>query len=103
MRAVSCATGSIKTNISLFNKVKAEPISANGKPFGQALGHSTGDPPSFCYPYMWSNGAMEVDKDGKTILFGAMVGHPGNHLGHLPASTRQTGDFFLVFPISFHR
>ncbi len=38
-----------------------------GKPFGQALGHSTGDPPGFCYPYMWSNGAMEREKDLKTV------------------------------------
>ena len=44
-------------------------LKATGKPFGQALGHSTGDPGSFCYPYMWSSGAMEVDKDGKTVLF----------------------------------
>jgi multiple sugar transport system substrate-binding protein len=44
-------------------------LKARGKPFGQALGHSTGDPPSFCYPYMWCNGAMEVAKDGKTVLF----------------------------------
>jgi multiple sugar transport system substrate-binding protein len=40
-----------------------------GKPIGQALGHSTGDPPSFAYPYMWSYGAMEVEKDGKTVAF----------------------------------
>ncbi|HYB19608.1 MAG TPA: substrate-binding domain-containing protein [Thermodesulfobacteriota bacterium] len=44
-------------------------LKAQGKPFGQALGHSTGDPPGYCYPYMWSSGAMEVDKDGKTVLF----------------------------------
>jgi multiple sugar transport system substrate-binding protein len=44
-------------------------LKAKGKPLGQALGHSTGDPPSFCYPYMWSYGAMEVEKDGKTIAF----------------------------------
>jgi multiple sugar transport system substrate-binding protein len=47
----------------------AKQLKAKGKPFGQALGHSTGDPPAFCYPYMWSNGAMEVDKDGKTVIF----------------------------------
>ena len=40
-----------------------------GHPFGQALGHSTGDPPNFCYAYMWAHGAMEVDKDGKTVRF----------------------------------
>lgn len=38
-----------------------------GKPLGQALGHSTGDPPSFAYPYMWSYGAMEVEEDGTTV------------------------------------
>jgi multiple sugar transport system substrate-binding protein len=39
------------------------------KPIGCALGHSTGDPPSFAYPFMWSYGAMEVEKDGKTVSF----------------------------------
>ncbi len=47
----------------------AKKLKAKGKPFGQALGHSTGDPPGFCYPYMWSYGAMEVDKEGKSIQF----------------------------------
>lgn len=37
------------------------------KAFGQALGHSTGDPPGFAYPYMWSNGAYEREKDLKTV------------------------------------
>jgi multiple sugar transport system substrate-binding protein len=40
-----------------------------GKPLGQALGHSTGDPPSFAYPYMWAYGAMEVEEDGTTVAF----------------------------------
>ncbi len=40
-----------------------------GKPIGQALGHSTGDPPGFAYAYMWSYGAMEVEEDGKTVAF----------------------------------
>src|SRR5829696_5594316 len=40
-----------------------------GKPLGQALGHSTGDPPQFAYSYMWGYGAMEVEEDGKTIAF----------------------------------
>ncbi len=44
-------------------------LKAMGKPIGQALGHSTGDPQDFVYPYMWSNGAMEVESDGKTIAF----------------------------------
>ena len=49
----------------------AKKLKAKGKPFGQALGHSTGDPPGFCYPYMWSHGAMELAKDGKSIAFNA--------------------------------
>lgn len=40
-----------------------------GKPIGQALGHSTGDPPGFAYAYMWAYGAMEVEADGKTVAF----------------------------------
>jgi len=40
-----------------------------GKPLGQALGHSLGDPPSFTYPYMWAHGAMEVEDDGATVAF----------------------------------
>jgi multiple sugar transport system substrate-binding protein len=47
----------------------AKKCKAKGMPFGQALGHSTGDPPGYVYPYMWANGAMEVDKDGKSIQF----------------------------------
>lgn len=49
--------------------VVGKKLKAMGKPMGQALGHSLGDPPDFAYPYMWSNGAMEVESDGKTIAF----------------------------------
>lgn len=44
-------------------------LKAAGHPLGQAFGHSTGDPPSFAYPYMWAYGAMEVKEDGKTVAF----------------------------------
>ena len=44
-------------------------LKAMGKPLGQALGHSTGDPPGFAYAYMWAYGAMEVEEDGKTVAF----------------------------------
>jgi len=47
----------------------AKKLKAKGKPFGLALGHSTGDPPSFCYSYMWAHGAMEISKDGKSVQF----------------------------------
>jgi multiple sugar transport system substrate-binding protein len=44
-------------------------LKANGHPIGLALGQSLGDPPGFCYPYMWSYGAMEVEEDGTTVAF----------------------------------
>ena len=47
----------------------AKKLKAKGKPFGLALGHSTGDPPSFCYSYMWAHGAMEISKDEKSVQF----------------------------------
>ena len=43
-------------------------LKAKGRPFGQALGHSFGDPPTFAYPLMWSFGGSEVDADGKVSL-----------------------------------
>jgi multiple sugar transport system substrate-binding protein len=38
-----------------------------GKPVGQSLGHSFGDPPSFWYPWLWAHGGKEVAEDGKTV------------------------------------
>ena len=43
-------------------------LKANGRPLGQALGHSFGDPPTFAYPYLWSFGGKEVEADGKTVV-----------------------------------
>ena len=42
-------------------------LKAKGRPIGQALSHSFGDPPSFWYPYLWSWGGREVEADGKTV------------------------------------
>ncbi|MCC7272502.1 MAG: extracellular solute-binding protein [Alphaproteobacteria bacterium] len=42
-------------------------LKAKGRPIGQSLGHSFGDPPTFAYPFLWSFGGKEVEKDGKTI------------------------------------
>ncbi|MDA8218995.1 MAG: extracellular solute-binding protein, partial [Dehalococcoidales bacterium] len=41
----------------------------NSNLFGQALGHSTGDPVGFTYPYMWSFGSQELAADKKTVAF----------------------------------
>jgi multiple sugar transport system substrate-binding protein len=43
-------------------------LKAKGKPVGQALGHSAGDPPTFSYPLLWSFGGAEVDKSGKKVV-----------------------------------
>lgn len=56
-----------KTWEELFEVGKT--LKANGHPLGQALGQSLGDPPGFCYPYMWSYGSKEVEEDGTTIAF----------------------------------
>ncbi len=42
-------------------------LKALGHPFGQALGHTWGDAPAFAYPYLWSWGGKEVEKNGKTV------------------------------------
>src|SRR5205807_1779765 len=42
-------------------------LKAKGKPIGQALGHSFGDPPTFAYPFLWDFGGAEVDTTGKKV------------------------------------
>src|SRR5919108_1547670 len=42
-------------------------LKAKGHPIGQALGHSLGDPPNFCYAVLWAFGGKEVEDDGKTV------------------------------------
>lgn len=42
-------------------------LKAKGRPIGQTLGHTYNDAPAFTYPYLWSWGGKEVEKDGKTI------------------------------------
>jgi multiple sugar transport system substrate-binding protein len=42
-------------------------LKAKGKPVGQALGHSFGDPPTFSYPLLWSFGGAETDPTGKKV------------------------------------
>ncbi len=42
-------------------------LKAKGYPIGQTAGHTFGDAPGFWYPYMWSWGGKELEKDGKTV------------------------------------
>ena len=39
-----------------------------GFPVGQALGHSFGDPPGFCYSLLWSFGGKLIDERSKVAL-----------------------------------
>ncbi len=43
-------------------------LKAKGKPVGQSLGHSFGDPPTFAYPLLWSFGGAETDTTGKKVV-----------------------------------
>src|SRR6201985_238836 len=42
-------------------------LKAQGRPIGQTLAHTFGDAPTFSYPYLWSWGGSEIEKDGKTV------------------------------------
>lgn len=50
-----------------FRKVGAR-LKKKGRPVGQALGHSFGDPPTFAYPLLWDFGGAEVDRSGKKVI-----------------------------------
>ena len=43
-------------------------LKAKGRPIGQTMGHTFGDAPAFSYPYLWSWGGKEVEKDGKKVV-----------------------------------
>jgi len=49
------------------NREAGKKLKAKGFPMGQTLGHTFGDAPTFTYPYLWSWGGKEVEKDGKTV------------------------------------
>src|SRR5499427_3063154 len=39
-----------------------------GKPYGQTLGHTFGDAPTFTYTMLWAYGGAETDKTGKKVV-----------------------------------
>ncbi len=59
----------VKTFPTTWDELRAagKKLKAAGRPLGQCLGHTVGDAPSFCYPYLWSFGGKEVAADGKTV------------------------------------
>src|SRR5881296_2200682 len=42
-------------------------LKQKGKPYGQTLGHTFGDAPTFAYPFLWDFGGAEVDTTGKKV------------------------------------
>jgi len=42
-------------------------LKKKGKPYGQTLGHTFGDAPTFTYPLLWSFGGSETDASGKKV------------------------------------
>jgi multiple sugar transport system substrate-binding protein len=38
-----------------------------GRPYGQTLGHTFGDAPTFTYPLLWNYGGQETDESGKRV------------------------------------
>ena len=45
----------------------AAALKKKGKPYGQTLGHTFGDAPTWAYPLMWSFGGAETDPSGKKV------------------------------------
>ena len=45
-------------------------LKKKGHPYGQTLGHTFGDAPSWAYPLLWNFGGTETDKSGKTAIDG---------------------------------
>ncbi len=43
-------------------------LKKKGKPYGQTLGHTFGDAPTFSYPMLWAFGGAETDKTGKKVV-----------------------------------
>lgn len=42
-------------------------LKKKGKPYGQTLGHTFGDAPTFSYPLLWNFGGAETDASGKKV------------------------------------
>jgi multiple sugar transport system substrate-binding protein len=43
-------------------------LKKKGHPYGQTLGHTFGDAPTFTYPMTWAFGAAETDQSGKKVV-----------------------------------
>ncbi|MGH7277379.1 MAG: ABC transporter substrate-binding protein, partial [Candidatus Rokuibacteriota bacterium] len=45
----------------------AAALKKKGRPYGQTLGHTFGDAPTWAYPVLWSFGGAETDASGKKV------------------------------------
>ena len=45
----------------------ARKLRARGRPVGQSLGHSVGEPAAWAYPLLWSFGGKEVEQDSRSV------------------------------------
>ncbi|MGH7401762.1 MAG: ABC transporter substrate-binding protein [Candidatus Rokuibacteriota bacterium] len=46
----------------------AATLKKKGQPYGQTLGHTFGDAPTWSYPLLWSFGGAETDPSGKKVV-----------------------------------
>jgi len=51
----------------------ATALKKKGRPYGQTLGHTFGDAPTFAYPLLWSFGGTETDPSGKKVAINGKV------------------------------
>ena len=63
----SAGASSFPTSWSDLAKVGADVKTKSKLYFGQAIGHSFGDPPTFFLPFLWSFGGSETDESGKKL------------------------------------
>jgi multiple sugar transport system substrate-binding protein len=77
-----------------------------GKPYGQTLGHTFGDAPTFTYTLLWAFGGAETDKTGKKVVINSKgAGSPGTtptttgpmwtDIDHAPLPAGPAGAYLL--------
>ncbi len=60
-------------------------------PYGQTLGHTFGDAPTFAYPLLWAFGGAETDPTGKKVVINSKEARRGGevHAGVLEGRLRR--------------
>ena len=65
----------------------ATALKKKGKPYGQTLGHTFGDAPTWAYPLLWSFGGAETDPSGKKVVINSK--EPWSRSSTWPRSGRK--------------